>query len=120
MWKLFRILDCRQIQFGMEEIGEGHLRSSGITPDESLLSYTGPAIRVTNGVMVFLKQRYGVKPSFSIFRRLAGVHIDEDYRGEAFDRDVFRRRVRQVQEKYERLDDSTFMFFGRFCNNSYV
>lgn len=93
----------------MEDFAINELQAYGIPVDDSLLVYSGRPVRISNGIIAFLKQRFGVKHSFSIFRRLIGVVLDDDYRGEVVDRDVFRRKVRLIQEKFERLSNSMFI-----------
>uniref|UniRef100_A0A0N5A7Q4 GLE1 RNA export mediator n=1 Tax=Syphacia muris TaxID=451379 RepID=A0A0N5A7Q4_9BILA len=102
----------------MEEFAVNELQAYGIAIDDTLLAYSGPPIRISNGIVAFLKQRYGVKQSFSIFRRLIGIILEDDYRGEILDRNAFRRKVRLLLEKYEKLklnkDDSNAFLAEEF------
>uniref|UniRef100_A0A0M3IB12 Transposase n=1 Tax=Ascaris lumbricoides TaxID=6252 RepID=A0A0M3IB12_ASCLU len=85
--------------FAQKELTKLH-----ITVDDTLRTYTGPRVPVCNAVALYLKNHFSLKPCFSIYRRLCGIQIIDDYEGERKDRQNFKSTLRALKEKMLKME----------------
>ncbi|KHN74133.1 hypothetical protein Tcan_06629 [Toxocara canis] len=100
---------------------EKELAKQHIAVDETLRTYEGRRVKVSNAIMLLLKAQFGLKPSFTIYRRLCAIKNADEYNGERMDRQNFKHTLRALKLKVEKMEQNQHAcgeeerveFFGR-------
>ncbi|VDM36906.1 unnamed protein product [Toxocara canis] len=85
---------------------EKELAKQHIAVDETLRTYEGRRVKVSNAIMLLLKAQFGLKPSFTIYRRLCAIKNADEYNGERMDRQNFKHTLRALKLKVEKMEQN--------------